>query len=349
MTTIYKIAQKARVSIGTVDRVIHERGRVSKATTEKVQRIIREFNYRPSVYARGLALSRTFCFGVLMPHPEQDGGYWALPEVGIKRALDELKVYGVRIRRFFYDKYSHDSFRKACRTVLDSKSTVDGLLIAPVLSEDAETFLRDIPPSLPYVFIDSYVPKARCLSFIGQNSFQSGVLSAKLMLLCVRSPGPVAVIRILPMDYHIEDRINGFRSHLQKYGVNPIVVYDADCRQGERIFQSVTQTILTEHPGLTGIFVPHASVGQVAQYLQEQGLTAKVHLIGYDLTQENRLHLQSGILDFVINQQPEMQGYRGIQALYRHTVLREEIAKESILPIDIVTRENLDSYSGAVV
>lgn len=345
MATIYEIAKLAKVSIGTVDRVIHGRGRVSKETADKVNRIIKDLNYRPSFYARGLALSRTFCFGVLMPKPDQDGGYWQLPEIGIRKAWRELNVYGIRVKQFFYDKYSHDSFRKVSRSVLAQNGKLDGLLIAPVLSKDTERFLERIDPSMPYVFFDSYVPGVNCLSHIGQNSLQSGALSAKLMLLLLRRNGPVAVIHVLPEDYHLEDRVEGFRAYFKKHSRNPMVVYDADRIQDERIFQRVTEAILMEHPDTAGIFVPHASAGQVAQYLREHPPATKVHLIGYDLTPENRDHLKSGIMDFLISQRSEMQGYQGVQALYRHVVLREPVAKETVLPMDIVTKENMDYYT----
>jgi LacI family transcriptional regulator len=226
---------------------------------------------------------------------------------------------------------------------------VDGLLIAPVLSKDVEQFLGRIPPSVPYVFFDSYVPNAKCLSHIGQNSLQSGELSAKLMLLLLRRSGPVAVIHVLPEDYHIEDRVNGFRSYFEKHSIDPLVVYDADRGLDERIFYSITETILQEHPDTAGIFVPHASVGQVAEYLQEHPRAFKVHLIGYDLTTENRVHLRNTIMDFVISQRSEMQGYHGIYTLYRHLVLREAVAKETILPLDIITKENMEYYLGANV
>lgn len=341
MPTIYEIAKQARVSIGTVDRVIHNRGRVSRQTELNIRRIVQEQNYRPSIYARGLALSRTFHFGVLMPQPIQDGGYWTLPEIGIKKALDELRIYGISIRNFYYDKYSHDSFQKTVRSVIEQMKNLDALLIAPVLSKDAEQFISFIPPTIPYVFFDSYIPNASCLSFIGQDSYQSGVLSAKLMMMSVQNDGPVAVLRILPEDYHIEDRVSGFKSFFEKHCRNPLRVYDADRIQSENVFQSVTKILIEENPDLGGIFIPSACAGQVARFLCDNPPGRKIHLIGYDLTQENRKHLENGILDFVISQRPETQGYRGVYSLYRHVVLKEKMEKNMTMPIDIVTKENV--------
>jgi len=51
-TRIKDIAEKAGCSIGTVDRVIHNRGRVAKPVRDRILEIIRELNYKPNVNAR---------------------------------------------------------------------------------------------------------------------------------------------------------------------------------------------------------------------------------------------------------------------------------------------------------
>jgi LacI family transcriptional regulator len=342
MATIYEIAKLAEVSIGTVDRVIHKRGRVSRETEAKVNRIILELNYKPSVYARGLALSKTFCFMVLMPKPAQDRGYWHLAEIGIKKASQELHVYGIRIRHVYYDKYSHDSFLEATRVLLNQIDNLDALLIAPFLSKETELFLRQIPSAVPYVFFDSYIPNADNLSFIGQDSYQSGVLSAKLMGMLVRENGPVAVIKIIPEIYHLQDRVNGFQTFFKAGYPNPLKMYTANLEQTEEILQSLTKTILKENPDLKGIFVPSASASQVARFLHDDGGGhPKIHLIGYDVTPENQEYLENGTIDILISQRPETQGYRGIYSLYRHVVLKESIDNSITMPIDIVTKENV--------
>ena len=79
MATIKDIAERAGISIGTVDRIIHNRGRFSSDTAEKVRRIMEDLNYKPNVMARHLSQSKQYRVGVLLPHPDQDSGYWTLP------------------------------------------------------------------------------------------------------------------------------------------------------------------------------------------------------------------------------------------------------------------------------
>lgn len=58
MATIKEIAEKAGVSIGTVDRVLHNRGMVNAQTKERVETVMKELNYRPNQVAQGLAVMK---------------------------------------------------------------------------------------------------------------------------------------------------------------------------------------------------------------------------------------------------------------------------------------------------
>ena len=53
--TIFDVAKLSGVSRRTVDRVIHEKGRVSQETIEKVRKAIKELGYTPNPAASSLA------------------------------------------------------------------------------------------------------------------------------------------------------------------------------------------------------------------------------------------------------------------------------------------------------
>ena len=52
---IKDIARLANVSTGTVDRVLHNRGEVSDKSRAKVEKVLKEINYQPNIYASALA------------------------------------------------------------------------------------------------------------------------------------------------------------------------------------------------------------------------------------------------------------------------------------------------------
>ena len=59
---IKDIAERAGVSVGTVDRVLHDRPNVSKPAREKVEQALKEMNYQPNMYASALAYNKAYTF-----------------------------------------------------------------------------------------------------------------------------------------------------------------------------------------------------------------------------------------------------------------------------------------------
>ena len=57
---IKDIAEKSGVSIGTVDRVLHNRPNVSAKSRKKVEDVLKEINYRPNLYASVLASKKKY-------------------------------------------------------------------------------------------------------------------------------------------------------------------------------------------------------------------------------------------------------------------------------------------------
>ena len=55
---IKDIAEKSGVSVGTVDRILHNRPNVSKTAREKVEKILKEIDYQPNMYASALAYNK---------------------------------------------------------------------------------------------------------------------------------------------------------------------------------------------------------------------------------------------------------------------------------------------------
>lgn len=65
--TIEDVAKELGVAASTVSRAISGKGRIGKATRERVLQYIREHDYKPNLIAKSLAESRTFNLGVVIP------------------------------------------------------------------------------------------------------------------------------------------------------------------------------------------------------------------------------------------------------------------------------------------
>lgn len=65
--TIADIAEELGVSKTTVSRAISGKGRIGETTKKRVLDYVKQINYKPNVIAQGLAKSRTYNIGVVMP------------------------------------------------------------------------------------------------------------------------------------------------------------------------------------------------------------------------------------------------------------------------------------------
>ncbi|MDZ7398812.1 MAG: substrate-binding domain-containing protein [candidate division KSB1 bacterium] len=343
MVTIKEIAKRAGVSVGTVDRVIHKRGRVSEVTKRRVKKIIKELNYKPNLLARSLSSAKTFQFGVLMPQISPDNQYWELAIQGIERAHQELKMHKINVSYFPYDGYSEASFIDASNRVL--RANLDGLLMAPTIYKTFDDeFVKRIPKNLPYVFFNSNIPNSNNISYIGQDSYQSGALAGNLMLMTTRPSGSLIVLTMLHDDYHISKRQQGFIDYVRRNSNMSIKVYGAMRTEDRETFRSLLDQIFSENHDIHGIYVTTALTYHVAEYLQNHDGLPKIRVIGHDLTIENVKYLKQGLIHFLIGQRPELQGYQGIYVLYRHVVAQESVPSHIMMPLDIVTQANLDYY-----
>ena len=65
---IYDIAKLANVSIATVSRVVNNSPKVSPKTKEKVLAVMKENQYTPNAFARGLGLGSMKTVGIICPN-----------------------------------------------------------------------------------------------------------------------------------------------------------------------------------------------------------------------------------------------------------------------------------------
>jgi len=65
-----------------------------------------------------------------------------------------------------------------------------------------------------------------------------------------------------------------------------------------------------------------------------------IRIVGYELLKQNLEYLNDDIIDFLIHQNPEEQGYMGINHLYKKSVLKEPVEDLYYMPLEIIVKEN---------
>ena len=119
--TIRAVAEKADVAISTVSRVVNG-GRVSAGVKRRVQRVIDELGYTPSVAAQSLVLRRTGCIGLAVNSSQSP--WFSQILAGIEEALAPSRKSVVLASMVLKGRYD-----PAAVLAWISEGRVDGLIL----------------------------------------------------------------------------------------------------------------------------------------------------------------------------------------------------------------------------
>jgi len=145
--TIYDVAKKADVGIGTVSRVLNNSPQISPKTREKVRKVIRELNYQPSIMARGLARKCTNTVACILP---SFTGYFYFELLnGIQKVISK-KGYDLILYSVDLFEKKEEIFKRIIR-----ERRVDGVLVISMTISDTYAH-KFIQSKLPLALIDSF-------------------------------------------------------------------------------------------------------------------------------------------------------------------------------------------------
>ena len=284
---------------------------------------------------------------MLFPEPISSESYWNKPMIGVRKAFQEIQQYGVNISIHLFKQSDSNTFKKESELIL--KSNPEGVVLAPFFSRESKEFVEELKKrAIPYIFIDSNIEESEKLSYIGQDSFQSGKLAARLLDYSVPENASILILHFAKERdnmNHLVQREKGFyeyfsenKSEIKRCLITLEIADPTAPECQERI-----KNALDINPAIQGIFVTNSQVYYLARILVQINRSG-IRVIGHDLINENITFLRKGIIDFLICQRPEEQGYRAIITLFDHLVLKKEVNNENYTSIDILTKENLDYY-----
>lgn len=342
---IKEIAKLANVSIATVDRVLNNRKDVSDKTRANVQAIIKKYNYQPNLYARALSVKNNLSFAVLIPKTSSQTGYWDLCLKGIKQGIEEFGTFGINIDVFLYDQEDVQTFVKMSEDVLSGN--FNAVVIAPIFISETISFVEECKKhKIESIFVNSDIKNCSSLGYIGPDLYSTGKLAANLTSYLVPNNSKVLILNIargLQNYAYLNTKIEGYTDYLNKLDRSfEILNIDIPSNNYEEIAIDLLRHVNNIEPDL--IFVTNSRVSVVGRFFEEYRNIKKPHIIGFDFLTENVDFLANGMVDFLICQRPDKQGYLALSYLYRHFLLKDVKEDFKPMPIDILTIENYLFY-----
>ena len=142
---------------------------------------------------------------------------------------------------------------------------------------------------------------------------------------------------------HLLQREKGFYEWFRIHDPHREIKTFEMCVDGLDSCEIPMQEVLADNDP-SGIFVTNSRVYMAAGTLEKLG-RSDIRLIGHDLLRENVSFLRKGIVDFLICQRPEEQGYDSLDKLFQSVVHKSVVKEHNYTPIDIVMKENVDYYN----
>ena len=346
--TIFDVAEKAGVSKGTVDRVLHNRGEVSRKSAEKVRKAIEELNYEPNLYASLLATRKNRVIACVLPQ-YTPGEYWEKIHEGFKAGGELSASLNVGTAVFFYDQYDSESFREACRRMIDSKPS--GVVLPPLFKNDAmevAALLKD--KEIPYVYVDTKLEDVNYFAYYGMPMYKSGYLCASLLTdRC--SPSQVDEVLIVRIrrdkSKHSDPTINrraGFSDFMDANfpdaKLHTLFIDPSDPAS----IEATMSAFFAEHPHIAYVVMFSSRIHLIAKSLAANPCPGR-RVIGFDDLEGNIDAVRQGHVSILITQHTADQSRLAVSTLTDYILMHKAPAnRDCYMHMDILTRLNIENY-----
>jgi LacI family transcriptional regulator len=336
--TIQDVAEKAAVSVATIDRVLNRRPGVRPNTIEKVEAAIRELNYQPDRIAARLARSRDYRFLFILPNSSGEfiSSIAAEVEVMAQRMLGErVTIMSRRVDVF-------DGILLA--TMLDQiGDDIDGVAVValdhPAVREAINAL---VARNIAVVTLVSDVPGSKRTHFAGIDNSSAGRTAAGLMGRFIAGhAGKVGLfVGSLALRDHIERQF-GFEQVITHEFPNVEILPVRESRDDVERTAQLTQQLLNDHPDLKGIYNVGGGTKGIIAGLESNPRAKDIVFIAHEVTDGSRRALIRGTLDAIINQDAGHEVRSAVRVLLAKADNSPLIESQERIRIDIFMRDNL--------
>jgi LacI family transcriptional regulator len=340
---IKEIASVLGISIGTVDRALHNRSGVSAKTREKVLKTAERFQYKPNLAARNLKLNRYLKIGVFLP--QEISSFFDALRAGIQAAQTEAGA-PIDLSFFSYPRLGEGDVEAMERA---HWQRFDGMIVAPGSSATWKR-IADLAKEQekPIVFVATDAPRLHRLASVAVDAGVSGSVAAELLGHFIHKPATVAaLIGDLRIQDHTE-KLRGFAASLATLSPHLALLPAVESHDSQKDAYRTSLKLIEKHPELGGIYISTANSLPVVQALREKRRLGKVHVIATDLFPEIVSLIENGHIAATLYQRPLTQGKMAFDILCAYLVRGSIPQSIHRLAPHIVLRSNISMFPETV-
>ena len=313
---IREVAKSLGISIGTVDRALHNRPGINEQTRRRILQRTKALGYRPNLAARFLVSQKQLRIGVNLPR--EIASFFDLVREGIQEAVRSVETSHVRVIHRFHPGLGEgekEALAEALEDDLHGLILVPGYpaTLAPLLKKAAER-------GLPVVCVNTDAPEVEHLVTVCVDSLTTGSLAGELMGRFLAGKGRVLVVtgQLTTIDH--AQKVTGFRRTLSEMWPDLRVDAVVEAHDHEREAYEKSRQVLSSTPEIGGVYVSTVNSIPVLKAIEDAGLASRATVITSDLFPALGPFIESGRVAATMYQRPSMQGQLAFQALYKFLV-----------------------------
>ena len=277
MPTIKEVSRHAKVSPATVSRVLNGTVPVAGDTKKRVLDAVKELNYQPNAFARGLVTNRSGGVGVVVN--EISSPFYSGIVAGIEQVVEAADMHLIVSSGHADTKFE----RRAAEYLLQRRS--DALILHLEMLSDYELLSwleQNLPADTPVVIVGRNVTElvGKCVYL---DNERGGFLATRYLLdqghkHIAHIAGPMAM-------KDSRDRLQGYRRALEDAGLSYDESYVVEADFTENGGQQAVQRLLDRDLELSAIFSANDQMAAgILHTLREHNLTVPddISLVGYD-------------------------------------------------------------------
>lgn len=323
--TLKDVAEQLNISIGTIDRAIHGRGRINKETRTIIMQKIKDIGYKPNHLARVLGKNKETRLAFITP---SHNPFWEEMMKGAQTACDELVDYGLYL--YFRSQDSdYDSVAqvKAMSEVVENKP--NGIILAPLHPYLLCAPINEaIENEIPVITINLDSKGSKRLCYVGENPFNTGKIVGTMYGKFLGDNGKIAVLTGSSNFSQFSIRKEGFLNLIRTKFAKVDIVGFYEYADNIEVAYEISKKLITDTEDLKAIFANTGSgsiaIGRAIRDLDKIG---KVMAVSYDVNNEILEMLDCNALTATVTQSPFSQGYYAVKLM--HKVILEGFVPDS--------------------
>lgn len=337
--TLSDVATRAGVSYATADRVVNARGGVAEKSRIKVEEAVAQLGYVRNVAAANLSQKRVYRFGFVLPAGEN--AFFDHMRRIIRTRAAALAARQVELTVFDVEAFDIGALSGQLQAL--QPEGYDGLAVVGIDNPAVRAKITDLRSAgVAVVTLVSDVRDAAAVGYVGVDNVAAGRTAGRLIGMAQGAFGGVVQIILgsVALRDHAE-RLAGAQAVLAQdfphvRVLPPIEGLDQDPR-----VESLLHASLAQNPDISAIYGLGAGNNGIFRTMAaRRTMAGRPFCVVHELTPEARHAIETGLVDAVIDQQPEQEIDRALDMMRQAA---DRLPLRDIPPITpaIYLRDNL--------